>query len=152
MDDISLMREIGRLQEQINALRTIEIGGVWQSYTPIWTASTTNPSIGNGSISGRYTTIGNFVIATGRLVAGSTTTFGTGYWMVSVPVPPTNVSTFVGQGRILDAGNVFMLASCNFSGVNLVFVINNNGNLVQNTVPMTWATSDYLMWQIMYEK
>ena len=46
MDDIALMREIARLQEQISALRTIETGGVWQNWTPTVTyaGGTTDPT------------------------------------------------------------------------------------------------------------
>jgi len=56
MDEIALMREIGRLQEQINALRTIEVGGVWQDWTPT--------VVGWSSLSlqnCQYSRIGNFV-------------------------------------------------------------------------------------------
>ena len=55
-NEMALMREIAKLQEQINALRTIEIGGVWQDWTPT--------VIGWSSISlmnCQYSRIGNFV-------------------------------------------------------------------------------------------
>ena len=59
--------------------------GTWQSYTVSWTAATTNPSIGNGTLSGRYTQIGKTVIGSISLTMGSTTTYGTGAWSFSLP-------------------------------------------------------------------
>ena len=43
-NEIALMREIARLEEKINALRTIEIGGVWQNWTPTSTGWSSNPT------------------------------------------------------------------------------------------------------------
>ena len=36
--------------------------GAWINYTPTWTASTTNPVIGNGTIEGRYALVNGFVV------------------------------------------------------------------------------------------
>ena len=52
-NEMALMREIAKLQEQINALRTIEIGGVWQD----WTLSATGWAAGyTGFV--RYSAVG----------------------------------------------------------------------------------------------
>ena len=40
---MDLMKKLNGLQEQINALRTIEIGGIWTSYTPILSGWSSNP-------------------------------------------------------------------------------------------------------------
>jgi len=62
-------------------------GGGWTSYTPTWTSvSGTNPVIGNGTIDAGYRRIGNVVDFWLRLTAGSTTTFGTGSYALSLPV------------------------------------------------------------------
>ena len=59
MDDIALMREIARLQNQIDALRTIEVGGVWKNWTPTVTAAG-SMTISNLVVDvARYTTIGD---------------------------------------------------------------------------------------------
>lgn len=63
-------------------------GGAWTSYTPTWTATTTNPAIGNGSLVGAYTQVGKTVTVSIRLVTGSTTTRGVGYWQFALPVAP----------------------------------------------------------------
>ena len=51
--------------ESAGALKWLQVGGIvntdlgkWQSHTVSWTAATTNPSIGNGTLTGRYIVIG----------------------------------------------------------------------------------------------
>lgn len=61
--------------------------GAFATYTPSWNATSTSPGLGNGAISGRYTSVGKLVTGQIRLVTGSTTTFGAGAWRFSLPVP-----------------------------------------------------------------
>lgn len=65
---------------------TIANWGSWDAYTPSWTGTTTNPVIGNGSLTGRYTTMGSHVTVYVKMTAGTTTTFGSGAWIISLPV------------------------------------------------------------------
>ena len=44
LDPIQLMRKIAELEDKINALRTIEIGGVWKDWTPTLTGWSAEPS------------------------------------------------------------------------------------------------------------
>lgn len=57
----------------------------WTTYTPIWTSTGTQPSIGNGSLTGRYVTLGATIVGELRLNFGSTTTRGTGTYRFSLP-------------------------------------------------------------------
>ena len=57
----------------------------WTTYTPIWTASTTNPTLGNGTLTGRYVVMGPTVVGEIRLNFGSTTNRGTGTYRFSLP-------------------------------------------------------------------
>jgi hypothetical protein len=60
----------------------------WTTYTPSWTASVTNPNIGNGNISGRYVTIGATVIGEIRVLMGTSGfSRGTGTYFLSLPTP-----------------------------------------------------------------
>ena len=145
MDDIALMREIARLQEQISALRTIETGGVWQNYTVVWTASSTNPSIGNGSLISRYCVIGKICFFNIYLVAGSTTTFGAGEWMFSLPF---TAAFAIGSGsvKIFDYGTAWYNSICKFVSQTQVYIPPVNA-----TYPMTWAANDQLDLSMFYE-
>lgn len=57
----------------------------WTPYTPAWTGQTTNPVVGNGSLTGRYMKVGRTCHVQIDLVMGSTTTYGSGGWQMSVP-------------------------------------------------------------------
>lgn len=56
------------------------------AFTPVLTATTTNPTIGNGSMQGQYVVSGDRVDFDIQIVIGSTTQRGAGYWMVDLPV------------------------------------------------------------------
>lgn len=69
------------------------IGDSWTAYTPVWTGATTNPVIGNGSITGAYQALGKHISFRIIIVAGSTTTFGSGaYSFTYPPFPPADAS------------------------------------------------------------
>ncbi|QFQ97807.1 hypothetical protein F9278_18030 [Streptomyces phaeolivaceus] len=60
--------------------------GAWNTYTPVWTAETTNPAIGNGSLTGRYAIVGKTCHFTLLAQFGSTTTYGSGAYYFAYPV------------------------------------------------------------------
>lgn len=123
----------------------IPAGGVWKNYTPIWTAATTNPSIGNGTLAGRYTTIGKLAVVSIRMVAGSTTTFGSDEWRFSLPI----VSQFPYGSfpvKVLDYGTAWYDLTGKFASNSLVYI-----PPLRSTYPMTWAVNDFLELTVTYE-
>lgn len=56
-----------------------------QSYPVQWTCTGTAPAIGNGTLTGYWYQDGEFLEGRILLTAGSTTTFGTGGWLFSIP-------------------------------------------------------------------
>lgn len=70
-------------------------GPIWLTYTPSWTASTTNPTIGNGTIAGRYYKTGYLVCFSVYILGGSTTTGGSGTYALSLPVTPLSTGNYV---------------------------------------------------------
>lgn len=58
---------------------------IWKSYTPTWLGSTTNPSIGNGTITGQWRQVGDTMDVTIDILAGSTTSGGSGTYSWSIP-------------------------------------------------------------------
>jgi hypothetical protein len=59
--------------------------GAWTTYTPTWTATNTNPTIGGGTLQGRYLEIGTAVFGEIRVLIGSSTTRGDGVYKLSLP-------------------------------------------------------------------
>lgn len=65
--------------------RTVPMGE-WRSYAPSWIATGAQPSVGTGgSISGRYTLIGNTMHVRVRITLGTGFSFGTGTHGVTFP-------------------------------------------------------------------
>ena len=63
--------------------------GAWQSYTPLWTVLSggTVPTLGNGTIVGRYVVSSGACLFHIDLMFGSTTAYGAGFYTLSLPVP-----------------------------------------------------------------
>lgn len=122
--------------------------GVWTSYTPTWTASVTNPSLGNGSIAGSYTLVGNTMLFSVRIVGGSTTTFGAGTWAIGFPTTVTVINpglNAIGNCLVFDSGTAFYTGSAYFlSTTTFTGLVNGGTNTFTNLVPMTWTTNDYM--------
>jgi len=89
--------------------------GAWTTYVPTWTASITNPTIGNGSITGAYATFGKTVHFRIKVTDGSTTNEGNGNYSVTLPVAPL-------------AGTVFTFDGSTGSGVYRIYGIATGGS------------------------
>jgi hypothetical protein len=122
--------------------------GDWISYTPTWTAATTNPAIGNGSLTGGYRRIGQQIDFFADIGAGSTTTFGTGIWRISLPVAAVNAQwNFSYDAWILDSGVAWFKGYVGegvSSGFSDKFEIWNPTftTQVSSTHPMAWGAND----------
>lgn len=79
--------------------------GAWSSYTPTWTAATTNPVLNNGVLVGRYMKIGRTIQYHINLIPGSTTTFGSGGYSFDLPATSANAgASYVGNSHLLAGG------------------------------------------------
>ena len=135
--------------------------GQWAAYTPVWTASTTNPTLGNGSLIGRYCVVNKLCTMSVKLVIGSTTTLGTGNWAFSIPLPMIAgneyAPIYIGTAHCRDSGIMsyvlaVYLASYISTTKTAYFVSHNTNNLnLTPTVPFAWATADNLTFEITYE-
>jgi len=131
--------------------RTVLNGGTWTSYTPSWTATTTNPVLGNGSLAGRYSRVGAMVEFAIKVTAGSTTTFGSGPWSFSLPFAAASVIDMIGNVMVGDS-------SAGTSGYSSgAAYIADGGNtvspyaggkadmaIVSSLHPQTWGNGDRL--------
>lgn len=130
---------------------------VSKAYTPIWGSTGTQPSIGNGSIVGNYTQVGNMVTAEIVLTMGSTTTFGTGSYSFTLPVQVAskNVS-FIGNWMANNYGvqQEFGLGKADSAGTQVVLWAPTGTaivNAVTPTVPHTWKNQDTISLSIQYQ-
>jgi hypothetical protein len=133
------------------------IGDPWTSWTPTWTAATSNPVLGNGSKTGGYSAAGKKVDFWVRIVMGSTTTYGTGQWRLDLPVSEEAYRwTFTGVMIDTSATATYPLfvsrtAASQLSLYRVTAVAGDPLGNVTSTAPFTWANTDELFISGTYE-
>jgi hypothetical protein len=131
----------------------------WTSYTPTWTASAGTPSVGDGTLTGKYARVNKLIDFRIELVFGSTTTMGTAGSVQRFALPVTPVSTQRHRflGTAYDSGTADYTAYFRWNSAGYLEVVcqpttaGNGDRTVSNTVPFTWGTGDVLMVQGRYE-
>lgn len=81
--------------------------GTWTAYTPAWTSSGTQPTLGNGSLTGWYSVVGKTCNVALALNLGTTSIGGTGTYSFSLPFASASHSNirYMGSGTyIITAG------------------------------------------------
>lgn len=142
---------------------TVHMTG-WKTYTPTWTGSGSNPAIGNGTLTGRYTQVGKLVTFQVRMLGGNTTTFGSGNYFFSTPT--TMLATIQIDARIhfgswygLDASAGLeyggFLHKASDTTVRLRYHSAATDGLfnstVQHSAPFTWDDPDIIFLEGTYE-
>jgi len=146
-----------------DATKLLKGDGTWgpsfAAYTPVWTAAGTAPSLGNGTLSGRYIQLGKLVVLAFTFVAGTTTTFGTSDWFFTLPVN-SNGSRHYGSCELVDdsasTGYAAVARVENATQTKVLFTDDtaigvSEAGFIGSTVPFTWATLDAVRFTLMYE-
>ena len=137
----------------------------WQTYSPTWTTSGTQPSIGNGTLTGRYIKIGRLVFCKIFFQAGSSTTFGTGGWLFALPFNNSTVDYPTGHHTV---GECYLEDNAVVGYVGVIRILSTQQNKIQlsamtatgtwagdstvtATVPFTWANTDWFTSWFFYE-
>lgn len=118
--------------------------GDWTAWTPTWTGSVSNPSIGAGGImSGFYTVIGNTLHFQILMVMASSTSFGSGQYSWSLP-PGFTAAAFgdicYGSALLLDSGTTWAVGACHRNTDTTISITTTSP--VGSTFPWTWADND----------
>ena len=126
----------------------------WTAYTPTWTSSGTAPAIGNGTLQGSYLQVGKLVYTHIYWKAGSTTTFGTGVYFLSLPF--TAYTFGIGQWGIPAGGYLennaivgYSVQGAFTSGTTILPIL-ANGNAWSPTDPFTLGVDDFLNIQLVF--
>lgn len=129
------------------------------TFTPGWySASDPQPVIGNGTLSGYYNVSGGLMHWLILLLAGSSTTFGTGAWSFSLPTDfeftLQGVASAVARDSDLvkDYGGVARIGAVPTGGIgalgvdlNFAVIFGTNTTPASPSVPITWANGDSLI-------
>ena len=138
-------------------LEAAQLNGIGEKLT--YTPTTTNLTLGNGSLTASYVRVQKLVYVQIGLVFGSTTLF-TGSPSFTLPV--TASSSRIGLAAtvsMLDSGVAYFLGGVAISTTTVTpYVSQANGSYLytdnQNisaTVPMIWATNDDMRIHFVYE-
>jgi hypothetical protein len=137
------------------------IDTAWTSYTPVWTTDgVTQPVIGDGALTGAYKQIGKTVFVRVKLNWGTTTTGGTGAFLLSLPFTASNADGIQFPCSMLDNGAAWYQGTINgtYSGfTNRTAIIAqspggaNSSQGVTSTFPFTWGSTDSLQFNGSYE-
>ena len=113
--------------------------------TPTWKGDTTDPAIGNGTLTYDADVVHNVATVSIQVAMGSTTTVGSGSWYFQIP-GLTATTTSVGTCLFLDSGTAFHVGVCRINaGQSAIYLYAENAALgVRGTVPFTWASGDQL--------
>lgn len=126
-----------------------ELGDAWTSYTPSWTGSGSNPSIGNGTIAGRRILAGKLCIFEIQILMGSTTSYGSGNYSLTLPAAPRVTAandTFSGMLYDSSAGSgptaIYPIVGISASSttINLAALPTTAGNPYRTITPTSVVT------------
>jgi hypothetical protein len=140
------------IRDQLNSFY-----GAWTPYTPAWTASTTNPVLGNGTVIGRYMKIGRTVLCQIILTTGSTTTYGSGQYSFGLPSALASSGVDSEGTARLTAGATYIGQCFASSGASVCSAAFPNsgtpatGANMTPTAPATLAAGHVLRLSLFYE-
>ncbi|TDQ01240.1 hypothetical protein [Labedaea rhizosphaerae] len=131
--------------------------GAWTSYTPAWTTSGTQPSLGNGALTGEWARVGNLVFVRVSLTWGSSTSGGTNAWGFSLPITAAyttahNPWPLYGGAAIMrdvSAFNYYAGTATIDSSGSTIGGIYSSGQIAA-TSPFTFAAGDHLSLSAIY--
>jgi hypothetical protein len=119
--------------------------GAWISYTP----TTSNLTLGNGTITAKYNVVGKTIFLAIRFVLGSTSAIsGSPTFTLPSGFTSAPLSTFspVGTGLATISSTSYIMTSVAISSNRVAAVVNNasgtyaSGTDISSTIPATWAT------------
>jgi hypothetical protein len=116
-----------------------------------------DPVLGNGSLIGRYHTVGRRRFVDLTLVPGTTTTFGLGYWIFPLPGIASNTAnavTYTGTIWMLDSVTGLQRVGVAYAlpGVSQIFMVTHGVNMfVGATSPHAWVYGDKLSLSLSFD-
>lgn len=147
MDVPTLARMHANFRDNLLHLYEGISGGTQGTYTPTWKSSGTQPAIGDGTLTGRYATLGKLVIVDVYWACGPSTTYGTGNYSWTLPVSASNGNDALGWW----AGYVSGVRSgfCWRFDADEFTIGSQAAGLATPTVPFTWNNGSWVAAQLM---
>lgn len=138
-------------------------GSTWvnQSFTPTLTAATSDPTLGNSTLSGKYVQIGKNMIGNVQLTIGSTFAVGSGSYRFALPaaVNTTNIplgTNFFCSGTTFDVsgGETGIITTAKLVTSTTFEVIGGKAGgfgVFSQAFPFAWGTGDLISFGFIVE-
>lgn len=125
-----------------------DTSGAWAAYTPTLSGVT----LGNGTLTGRWTRHGRTVHCTGRITLGSTSSV-TGNVTVGLPVAVSTIfnTIFATLGTGMVNGPSTEIVFGTIASSTTAFLRRYSGAVISPGVPFAWATGHDITWNLTYE-
>lgn len=130
----------------------------WTAYTPVLTATTTNPTLGSGSVqAGRWTRQTDRLVVVHIYIKFGTSgaAAGSGDYLVSLPVNRGSDAALrvFGCGYIYDDSTTAnrLVVAIKQAGAGVVQMLAEGSSTVNNASPWTWANNDEIQLLLTYE-
>jgi hypothetical protein len=144
---------VGMTGVNVTATGMAVLDGASGTYTPTWAAATTAPAIGNGNLSAAWRRgPGNMIDAEISLFTGSTTTYGSGIYTLSLPTAARAGQSLVGEVIGFNSGVASQIGAAVLNGTSAVQVtFHGSGAAWSATGPWTFKSGDYVKVRLRYE-
>lgn len=126
----------------------------WPAYAMNWRAITADPGIGNGSIVAKTIQVGKLTFARWVVTMGSTTSYGTGAYIFTLPFTVNQPAQTVvsGSGMLYDTSaqlQYMFQPYVNTDQASVIFTA--SGNRLTGSAPVALATGDIISGSVIYE-
>src|SRR6266568_329349 len=124
------------------------------SYNVAWTATTTNPSLGDGALVGRYFRSGSIVGVSINLIYGPATNPGSGEWHFSLPLAVTATASYAGSAYAEHLNNKYLGTAILESGSSTCYVETGQATGTwddSGSNPFAWGSGDVGVITAQYE-
>lgn len=155
-DDVRPYEDLQFLATDVDTDVQVLYAAAWVAYnspTLVWSSSGTAPALGNGSLLGRYQRLTTKTLRFQvRLIIGSTSTFGTGYWIFNLPFNASADAIIFAKGHSFmdDISAQGRPGACRIVSASQVIMDNSTG-AVTGTAPVVPATGDVYNLDITYD-
>lgn len=156
-DDVRPYEDLQFLAEDVDTDVQGLYAPAWVAFsspTLTWTASVSNPTLGNGTLVGRYKLIGSKGVRLQILLTyGSTSTAGNGFWIFNLPFNASadDVTFTRGISHMDDVSTQGRPGGTRFYSASQI-IMDNSGGVVSGASPVAAGTGDKYGIDITYDR
>jgi hypothetical protein len=131
------------------------INTLWTTFLPTFSTQAGGGALNNGQRNGRYKVLGavGLIKYEAHLIFGSTSTYGSGFFIIDLPFPASanSVEMSIGNAYFYSTGVLTREGGTRFNSTTQLIFDHPTLGVVTSAVPQTWKNTDELKVNILYE-